>query len=232
MSEIEASDRTTGLDDTIVHDYLSNHPDYLLRHADLLETLELPESTILELQDNREGRISHNEQLSEHVSELFDLAKQNTMLFEKVKRFVLSVLDAENFNQIAEAISASLTKDFSAPVHRLLLFRKEPDIEAENVYFVPLEEAVEVISAILDSSRPICGILRDEEKQFLFSHQSDQVGSAAIVPLRLVDEPLGVLAIGSGSPNYYSAGMGDLFISYMGDVLVRILVKSLVNKRI
>ena len=52
------------------------------------------------------------------------------------------------------------------------------------------------------------------------------VQSSAVVPL-VKGETLGLLAIGSYDPNYFQSSQGTLFLSYVGEVLSRVLARIL-----
>ena len=49
------------------------------------------------------------------------------------------------------------------------------------------------------------------------------VKSAAVVSLMANGETLGLLALGSFDADYYRAGMGTMFLTYLADVLSRVL---------
>ncbi|WP_122281903.1 DUF484 family protein, partial [Pseudomonas syringae] len=69
----------------------------------------------------------------------------------------------------------------------------------------------------------VCGALREHELAFLFgAEQSKEVGSTAIASLNHLGLH-GVLAIGSRDPQHYKSSVGTLFLSYIVDVLSRLL---------
>ena len=57
---------------------------------------------------------------------------------------------------------------------------------------------------------------------FLFGDQGSKVGSVAAVPLRY-DNLYGILAIGKSDPNFYKSSMGTLFLSYIAEILNRLI---------
>jgi uncharacterized protein YigA (DUF484 family) len=52
------------------------------------------------------------------------------------------------------------------------------------------------------------------------------VGSVAAVPLRY-DNLYGILAVGNSDPNFYKSSMGTLFLSYIAEILNRVLPNHL-----
>ena len=61
---------------------------------------------------------------------------------------------------------------------------------------------------------------------FLFGERGRQVGSVAAVPLRY-DSLYGILAVGNRDPNFYKSSMGTLFLSYIAEILNRVLPSHL-----
>jgi hypothetical protein len=89
-----------------------------------------------------------------------------------------------------------------------------------------IEKANEKVGTLLGSNRAVCGVLREDEMTFLFGEKGLQVGSVAAVPLRY-NNLYGILAVGNSDPNFYKSSMGTLFLSYIAEVLNRILPKYL-----
>ena len=71
-----------------------------------------------------------------------------------------------------------------------------------------------------------CTTLRGTELQRLFPladiNQQDDSGSAVILPLEL-PQGTGALCIGSRNPHHFSSDMDTLFVTFIADVLARVL---------
>jgi uncharacterized protein YigA (DUF484 family) len=75
----------------------------------------------------------------------------------------------------------------------------------------------------LHSNAPVCTVLRAEELADLFpiqSHETD--GSAVLAPL-FWEGGEGCLAIGSRHTNGFTSDMDTLFVTYIGEVLSRVI---------
>ena len=88
------------------------------------------------------------------------------------------------------------------------------------------EKANERVGTLIGANRAVCGILREDEMVFLFGERGRQVGSVAAVPLRY-DSLYGILAVGNRDPNFYKSSMGTLFLSYIAEILNRVLPSHL-----
>jgi uncharacterized protein len=74
--------------------------------------------------------------------------------------------------------------------------------------------------------RPICGLLADERVHCLFGGNAPDVASAVMIPL-IDGRRLGVLALGSADKERFHAGMGTLFLGYLGELVSRAIMSHL-----
>ncbi|WP_067516095.1 DUF484 family protein [Endozoicomonas ascidiicola] len=229
--EIVEAKETQALTARQVADYLQAHPDFFVDHDDLLLELTLPHKrgdtiSLVERQVAllRERALDYRYQLNR----LSENAKENEQLFEKMRLLVLSLLESKDLEQLIDTISDSLNHEFGIEFHSLMLFSDKPmslpvRIEHNDV-------ANMALGSLLSSGKAVSGQVTPAEMDFLFQEQSEKVGSVAIIPLNysLIDPPqLGILALGSSDKEHFKAGMGTVFISYLGDVLSRVLARHM-----
>ncbi len=127
--------------------------------------------------------------------------------------------DARNLDELHDAFSESMARDFKVDYATLILFG-----EADEDCRCRIEsaEAARIeIGALLKGRKPVCGVLRKEELAYLFPN-AGEVGSAALMALANGEE-LGLVAVGSADANRYSSNMGTLFLTHIADVIVRLL---------
>ena len=67
-----------------------------------------------------------------------------------------------------------------------------------------------------------CGQIRDAQRDFLFGKETDEVGSAALIPLGSGSET-GFLAIGSADSNRFHPGMSIDFLGRLGELVAEAL---------
>jgi uncharacterized protein YigA (DUF484 family) len=217
----------SNLTDSEVSAFLLQNPDFFSRNSKLLEKLEVPHETgravsLIERQTSvlREK----NQNLTTHLSDLIDIARHNDLQFEKTKRMVLALLEAQTLDDIAVAIDESLCQDFQSDATSLILFTDKA-LDVNNLRLMAKAEA-DVIANLIASNLPSCGRLGEAENQFIFAQEAIKVQSCAVVPL-VQGETLGLLAIGSFDPNYFSSSQGTVLLSYVGEVLSRIASRIL-----
>jgi len=210
-----------------VADYLSQHPDFFSEHTELLEKLYVPHErgTAISLVERQTSLLrSRNAQLHDRLSELIDAARYNDGQFEKTKRLVLGLLEAETLDEVAVVLEESLCHDFYGDETRLVLFSEEP-LEANSVRILSRAEC-SIVQPLIETNLPSCGQLSEAMNGFLFQEAAVRVQSSAVVPL-VKGDTLGLLAIGSYDASYFQSSQGTLFLSYVGEVLSRVVARIL-----
>lgn len=207
--------------------YLKAHKDFFERHPDLLTELSVPHASgaAVSLVERQVGVLrERNVELRERLHRLLDVARENDMLFEKMRGLILALLESRSIVEVAAALERELKARFSSEFVSFLLF-DVPGITgaAQSVH---LQDAQDHVPSLVKGRQAIAGQLRKEELTFLFGHEGEQVKSCAVVPLQ-GDRPLGLLAIGARDAEHFRTSMDTLFISFVGDVLARVLVPML-----
>ncbi|RRJ82954.1 DUF484 family protein [Aestuariirhabdus litorea] len=207
-----------------VGDYLRTHPDFFHQRDDLLLKMQIPHQrgeaiSLVERQVNvlRE----RNLEMRQRLNHLLDVARDNDRLFDKTRRLVLALLEARHLDDVVSATEESLRNDFQVPYCELILFSDK----ALNTHgrVTSVADASQKLAELLRNNRAVSGLLRDSELNFLFPGQRKEIGSSAVVPLQFSGRVLGVLAIASPDEQQYRSSVGTLFLSYVGDVLSRLL---------
>ncbi|MBL4828179.1 MAG: DUF484 family protein [Spongiibacteraceae bacterium] len=212
-----------------VAQYLKSHSGFFLKRDDLLMELQLahPSGGAVSLLERQVSLLrERNMDMRSRLNNLLENARNNDQLFDKTRQLVISLLEAQGLDVIVNTFTRGLLSDFSMDFASLTLFGNPQLHRTISSRMVPVDDAYQQIPSLLKSNKTTCGILRPEELRFLFAEQSEHVGSAAVVPLS-TGQPLGVIAIGSRDAHYFRSTMGTLFLSYIAEVLNRVLVRYL-----
>ena len=199
--------------------FLQDHPDFFIGKDDVLADLRVPHSTggatsLLErqLSVHRE----RNVELRQRLSDLLENARRNDQLFEKSRRLVLALVEADNWISVQAALDDSLRKDFGVDSWALLHFTErnleEPLIAIRNA------EIQRSIHRLFRGHRAVCGQLSQEDIASLLGVESTSARSVAAAQVRGPGN-IGVLAIASEDPAYYRSSMDTLFLDYIADIL-------------
>ena len=206
-----------------VIDYLKQHPDFFTGNETLLEKLYVPHqrgNTVSLVERQTSLLREKNRELHAYLGDLVGVARENDIQFNKTKKMVVALLEAETLDDVAVAIDESLCQDFHSDLTSLVLFSDQV-AEQNNLRLIPVNDAT-AIQPLADSSQTSCGSLTELQNEFLFREHAFKVKSAAAVPL-VKGETLGLLAIGSFDPTYFQSNQGTLFLDYIGQVLSRVL---------
>ncbi len=207
--------------------YLLDHPDFFLRHEDVLEDIEVPHRTgeavsLLEhkirmLQDKASR---HQKQLQELVA----VARENEQLNQRLHRLTLRLIEAATVDEVLSTLQDELRDRFHADAVELKLFSSE-DLDEARVS----EAGLAIFRKFMRTDRPTCGPLSGDKLKVLFGDQAGESGSAALIPIR-TRELAGVLAIGSRDRDRFHAGKGVDFLVRLGE-LVSLTLEAVTRRR-
>ncbi len=211
--------------------YLKAHPEFFIDQDDLLTQMRIPHargSSISLVERQVTVLRERNADIQSRLAHLMDVARDNDRLFEKVRRLVLEVLDAQTLDELVGVVDDSLRHSFKVPFSALILFSEKQVSVGRST---SLKTAQQHIGGLLVGGKAFCGVLRPKQLEFLFGdEQAAQIKSAAVVALDYQGIQ-GVLAVGSSDQQHYSNSVDTLFLTYLADVLARVLAPLLVSLR-
>jgi uncharacterized protein YigA (DUF484 family) len=218
------------LTEDAVHDFLKCNPDFFERHGTLLSTLRLPHVTggTVSLVERQVSVLRQKDlKLERKLKELLEVARANDVLTAKLHQLTLQLLAAGSLTDTLRALETALRTGFNADQSILILFGDPSSFRDIRVgrFFKVVEredEALKAFETFLSTHNPRCGQVRDVQRDFLFGKQTDEVGSAALVPLGKKSE-IGFLAIGSVDVNRFHPGMSIDFLKRLGQLVAEAL---------
>jgi len=210
-----------------VCEYLRKHGSFFNHHPDLLIEMTLPHDSgeAISLVERQVALLrERNIDLRHRLSKLLDNARANDVLFDKTRRLLLTLLESKNLTQLVDSLHFSLDRDFGIPFSSLILFGGSKQLPLSRAKILSIQEAQRQAPGLIQSNKPQCGDLPREYMTFLFGEKAASVGSAAVVPL-VYGQCFGLLAVGNNDPHYYRSSMGTLFLTYIAEVLNRMVPK-------
>jgi uncharacterized protein YigA (DUF484 family) len=205
--------------------FLRDHPDFFMSRDGLLSELNLPHESgaAISLVERQVSVLrDRSRDLRKRLSHLLDTARENDRLFLKTQDLVLGLLEAKSLDEIITTVQETLRDAYQVDTNSLILFGTPEQFGNINAHIVSLEDARAHIGNLLHTNKASCGALRETEMAFLFPETPGSVGSAAVAPLQH-SSTFGLLAIGSFDPDRYRSSMGTLFLSYIAEVLNRVV---------
>lgn len=220
------------MDENVIAKYLASHPDFFNRHADLLETIQVPHQAGAASLIERQVAVlrEKSRDLEEQLNGLIRTARGNEQIVTRLQRFTLELMRANDLDGVIATCQDVLRNDFNADVVSVRIINND-DSKNKNLHFVNSDdEGLMVFKRLFDSKKSVCGRLKEDQQAFLFKDNTDNVNSVALIPLFGLGasaEKLGVLALGSQDETRFHPGMGTVFISHLGELVSTGLMRYL-----
>ena len=215
-----------------IAEYLQDHLDFFEQHTELVRELKLPTDSgeaisLVEFQ-LRKLR-DHIRQLEKENDHMIETARINSVLFEKTRSLVLSLLDARDLADLAIVLDEKLANGFDIPVVRLLLSDQFNVVDGlsliQAVEAESLEEGGKLAQTVSDKA-PSIGRLTSDGRTALFGKDADTIESSATLAL-VRGHTYGLLALGHPDPTHFQSNQDTLFLDHIGEALALILPRLL-----
>lgn len=204
-------------------DYLHAEPDFFVRHPGLLAQLNLPHESgrAVSLVEHQMAIMrERNVDMRRRMNQLMDAARQNDGLFAKTRSLTLALLDASSLQELNEVLATYVLVDFEADFVCCHTYGVQSSLD-----HIQNHDQAFPFSHLFGGDKALCTTLREDELQLVFpisNHQGS--GSAVMLPLALATGS-GALCIGSKDPQRFSNDMETLFVTYIADVLAKVLAR-------
>jgi uncharacterized protein YigA (DUF484 family) len=227
-SPLRSSDAT--LTEADIATFLHDHPDFFLRHGDVLTQLRLPHASgsAISLVERQIEVLREKLHTSEQrLTELVKVARANEALAAKIHQFTRRLIAAPTRREVLAHIERSFREDFDAGQIVLLIFNAHPiDADQRFVRSVnPKDAELSDFETLLARGKPRCGQVRDTQRNFLFGADAGEIGSLALVPLYGAT-PVGLLVLGSHDRDRFHPGMSTEFLATLGELISDALARD------
>jgi len=210
-----------GATETQVIEYLRQHPDFFQHHGELLGELRLPHesgSAVSLVERQLSVLRERNHAIRRRMTELMHTARANDELFRKTRTLTLELLNVASWHGLNEVIATCVLTDFGADFVCCHLESAPTGMDHLRAHAGPMPHERFALGA-----HPVCVTLRAEEMSALFPGEPvGHEGSAVLAPLALAGRR-GCLAIGRRDPAGYAADMDTLFVTYIAEVVARVV---------
>ncbi len=213
--------------------YLRNHPDFFTRHEYLLQDLKLPHQSGRAISlGERQVHVfrEHRDALKKQLDELIAVARDNDVIFKKSKRLLLDLLEVKSLDEIHLVVREAFRQDPNIDFSSIIVLGERTDYPVSDIQVLTQRQARETLGTLLDSTSAVCGHFSARQLQCIFGSNAEQVGSAAVIPLRN-GSTLGLFCLGSRNPKHFDSSMGSLFLSYISDFISRLLPELLMRSK-
>ena len=218
-------------DEAAVVDYLRTYPEFFDENRQLLNSLRLPHATgggTVSLVERQVASLRQkNLKLDRRLKEFVSVARDNDRLAGRVHALSLDLIGARDLERTLEVLENHLRTAFAADQSLMVLYSELSGFDQIRqrrfVRVIPRSDAsLQPFETFLAAGRPRCGQVRDTQRDFLFGKDTDEVGSAALIPLG-DQASLGFVAIGSVDAEHFHPTMSIDFLLRIGELVSRAL---------
>ena len=212
--------------------YLQDHVNFFYDHPELVRELKIPTDSgaAVSLVEFQLRKLREQIQLLERENDhMIETARINSVLFEKTRALVLSLLNAGDLDDLSVVLDEKLANGFDIPIVRLLLSDQfnVPDSIAliSPIKAQEFKEGGNLAHAISDKE-PWVGRLNADRRKQLFGIESQAVESCATMAL-IRGHTYGLLALGHPDATHFQSSQDTLFLEHIGEALAMILPRLL-----
>jgi hypothetical protein len=211
----------------IVARYLRKYPDFLLKHPEVLEALQLPHESgeaVSLIEKQVQQLREQNRSLTRQLNQLVRVATNNEHLIGRLHALTLELMAIAEIDKFFDRLCAALKDEFNADILNISLFDRSIKCGPDTpVYMVRRDDPdLQSVQGKLENGETVCGRFDRTKLDFLFGSRAQWVQSTALVPLGKD----GLLAIGSSDPARFYPGMGTLFLDLLASVVTSRLAQT------
>jgi uncharacterized protein YigA (DUF484 family) len=220
--------------DKEVEKFLKQHPDFFERHTQLLTELKVPHVTggAVSLVERQVDVLrKQNRKLQKQLDDLVQIARDNEKLNRQVYKLTLSLMEADSVAEVVDILCKSLKTDFAADAVALRMVASPKVVAALNrqEFISNSGDLKQLFGKIFEDGRPLCGRLKQVQREYLFAETADRIGSVALLPL-MATKGFGLLAIGSFEDTRFHPGMGTVYLNQMSHLISKAVLRFIETK--
>ena len=221
-----------------VADYLKKHPDFFIKHLNLLNTLDIPHQTgqaVSLVEKQMHVLRQSNKDLKERFNKLLDVARENEGHFEQTKKLVVELFDFHssrgNLSDLMGIFENLFPTVLAANEYRVIFLDQTDSLSLNDKQVVMINSSTlkDNIPKFANMKKSFCGTLTKDEKTFAFDEQADLIASCAAIPLSH-KEFKGLIVIGNFKEGHFYKGMGTMFLDHIGNIISRVISETLTQE--
>lgn len=216
---------TPMLDDDAVAEFLEDNVDFFERRPELVPDLGAPQAgadgaTVVPLAERQVAMLrQRNAALRHRMATLLRNARENERIFASLGALTLAAMDAEDAEAVSRAIGDHVVGGLDVDHAACFVQGRIAGGDREHLVGAPGEPPLPRLFAL---AAPECNTCRAAEYAQLFPNASPS-GPASLALVPLATATPATLALGAEDPARFGPNMGQLFLTFVADVLSRAL---------
>jgi uncharacterized protein YigA (DUF484 family) len=210
-----------------VAQYLQDNPQFFEEYAPMLADIVIPhphggravpisERQLITLREK-------NRMLEAKLKELIQFGEENDAIGDKFHRLTLSVIAAQDFESVLNALYSHLKENFEIPHAALRLWGKVPEHSYQTEYTATTQELRDYAEKL---KQPYCSHQAIFDIPSWFGDAIENLNSFAFIVLR-TEKTFGLLVLASEDPQRFYPEMGTLYLQRLAEVVSMALPRHL-----
>lgn len=201
-----------------VAQFLSDNPDFFLRHRDLLMQLAIPhEAGAVSLVERQVKAL--RDRVRELQSQMIDMlrhARENELVLNQCLSLSLGMIESTHIENLINVVRSELLREFRCDALSVLFCQVDVNgiIHARRVSH---DDMLNELGCGFPDGEPVCGFLDQRARKYLFGDLNPDLHSVALLPLGL-NAARGVIAIASRDKDRFSPQMGTVFLQLIAQL--------------
>lgn len=212
------------LRDSLILDYLREHPTFIADHPELLDSQELPARFQSDhvadfqhiLMERLRGEIAR---LRTQQEEIIANSRDNQTTQARIHKAAFDLLEAESFTQFIDIIVSDLAEQLEVDAVRLCIEKSALGFDGPLPEGLRILERGHVANYLGRNQR---ALLREEAppEPDLFGELAPLIRSDALIRLDIsADAPPAMIAFGTRHPGYFHSGQGTELLSFLSNII-------------
>jgi uncharacterized protein YigA (DUF484 family) len=200
--------------------FLKENPDFFIEHPDAIESLEIKHESgeaVSFIEKQVELIKAKNLETSTKLKEFIINAKENEILFIKIKKLISVILNSKDLEKLLNSTEDFFEKELGSEKCKIFFFTQDDLFEVSDERVIQPEIATPAFSSIFKDKNIYLGGISNEVASLTFGAKSS-VKESAICKLNS-KEVAGILILGSSSQKKYTSGQDTLFLNFVLEVL-------------
>ncbi len=206
--------------------YLRDHPDFFVKHTDILSELNIPHNTagnfvspgnIASLIEYQVAQLrQENSGLNENLERSENDVLHQRELANAIHDLSLQLMQIDSLKKLNDLLTKNLKHHYWAERFLFLIF--QTPVRYKNCSNIHFHEANSKLSfmftELFHHNKPLCDSLQTEQLEALFGAETESIHSTALIPVQQSGWH-GLLVLGSTMQDQYSHGFKIDLLNYI-----------------
>jgi len=200
--------------------YLRDHPDFFVKHTDILSELNIPHNTAGNIASLIEYQVAQLRQENSSLNENLERSEKDVLhqreLANAIHDLSLRLMQLDSLKKLNDLLTKSLKHHYWAERFLFLIFQTPiRHKNCSNIRFLEANSKLALMfTKLFHHNKPLCDSLQTEHLEALFGAETESIHSTALIPVQQSGWH-GLLVLGCTMQDQYSHGFKIDLLNYI-----------------